>query len=124
MGRAFFAVALGGAAGSVLRFSVGLLLAQAAPSARLPVATLLVNIIGSLTIGVVNGWLARVPHAGPEWRALVITGVLGGFTTYSAFALETVTLVQAGASTMALLHVTAHIALGLGAAWLGGWLAS
>jgi CrcB protein len=124
MGRAFFAVALGGAAGSVLRFSLGLLLAQTGAPVRLPTATLLVNILGSLAIGLVSGWLVRAPSTGPEVRALVVTGVLGGFTTYSAFAMDTVSLAQAGAPGLALLNVAAHVTLGLGAAWLGTWLIS
>lgn len=124
MGRAFFAVALGGAAGSVLRYAVGLLLSQAGAPGRLPPSTLLVNVVGSLVIGLVSGWLSRLPTSPPELRAFIVTGVLGGFTTYSAFAIETVTLAQAETPGVALLNVAAHVTLGLGAAWLGTWLVS
>lgn len=125
MGRAFFAVALGGAAGSVLRYAVGLLLSQAGAPGRLPTSTLLVNVVGSLVIGLVSGWLTRMPaSSGPELRAFIVTGVLGGFTTYSAFAMDTVTLAQAEAPVLALMYVGAHVTLGIGAAWLGAWLVS
>jgi CrcB protein len=124
MERAMVAVALGGAAGSVLRYALGLLLAQAGGADRLPTATLLVNILGSLAIGLVSGWLAREPAAGPAVRAFAVTGVLGGFTTYSAFAMETVSLAQTGAPALALLNVAAHVVLGISAAWLGTWLVS
>jgi CrcB protein len=124
MGRALWVVALGGAAGSVLRFSLGLALSQAGATARLPLSTLAVNIAGSLAIGAVSGWLARMPAASPDMRHFVVTGILGGFTTYSAFAMETVALAQAGTPTLALLHIAAHIVLGIGAAWCGAWLTS
>lgn len=119
-----FAVALGGAAGSVLRYTLGLLLAHTGGADRFPTATLVVNILGSLAIGLVSGWLAREPAAAPALRAFAVTGVLGGFTTYSAFAMDTVSLAQAGAPAMALLNVAAHVVLGISAAWLGTWLVS
>jgi len=119
-----FVVALGGAAGSVLRYALGLLLAHTGGADRFPTGTLLVNILGSLAIGVVSGWLAREPAAGPAVRAFAVTGVLGGFTTYSAFAMDTVSLAQDGVPALALLNVALHVLLGISAAWLGTWLVS
>ena len=90
-------VVLGGGIGAWLRFVAGRLVGSAA----FPYATLAVNILGSLAMGLLVGWLAR--QGGPGsfdsegWRLLLGVGVLGGFTTFSAFSLEIVTLAQRGA---------------------------
>ncbi len=90
-------VVLGGGIGAWLRFVAGRLVGSAA----FPFATLTVNILGSLAMGLLVGWLAR--QGGPGsfdsegWRLLLGVGVLGGFTTFSAFSLEIVTLAQRGA---------------------------
>ena len=90
-------VVLGGGIGAWLRFVAGRLVGSAA----FPSATLAVNILGSLAMGLLVGWLAR--QGGPGsfdsegWRLLLGVGVLGGFTTFSAFSLEIVTLAQRGA---------------------------
>ena len=90
-------VVLGGGIGAWLRFVAGRLIGSAA----FPNATLAVNILGSFAMGLLVGWLAR--QGGPGsfdsegWRLLLGVGVLGGFTTFSAFSLEIVTLAQRGA---------------------------
>lgn len=90
-------VVLGGGIGAWLRFVAGRLIGQPA----FPYATLAVNILGSFAMGLLVGWLAR--QGGPGsfdsegWRLLLGVGVLGGFTTFSAFSLEIVTLAQRGA---------------------------
>ena len=90
-------VVLGGGIGAWLRFVAGRLIGSAA----FPYATLTVNILGSFAMGLLVGWLAR--QGGPGsfdsegWRLLLGVGVLGGFTTFSAFSLEIVTLAQRGA---------------------------
>ena len=90
-------VVLGGGIGAWLRFVAGRLVGSAA----FPYATLTVNILGSFAMGLLVGWLAR--QGGPGsfdsegWRLLLGVGVLGGFTTFSAFSLEIVTLAQRGA---------------------------
>ena len=101
-------VALGGAIGAVLRYLTGLALA-------FPFGTLAVNIIGSFLIGVL--WLALADR-GP-WAPLLITGILGGFTTFSAFSLDTLRLVETGRAPMAALYVLASVTLSLGACALG-----
>ena len=105
-------VALGGALGSLARYGI----AMALPHGRseLPVATLLVNVAGCLLLGVlVAGW----PHA--RWlRPFAGTGVLGGFTTFSAFALETDRLLDR-APIVAIVYVGLSLLLGLLAAALG-----
>lgn len=104
-------VALGGAAGSVARWGVGR--AVAAWGAG---ATVLVNVIGCALLGVL---VARVPDARDPWRLALGTGVLGGFTTFSAFGVEVVTLARANPRA-ALVHVALNVVLGVGAA-AAGW---
>ena len=101
-------VALGGAIGAVLRYLTGLALA-------FPYGTLAVNIVGSFAIGVL--WIAMAER-GP-WSALLITGILGGFTTFSAFSLDTLRLVEGGRAPLAALYVLASVTLSLGACALG-----
>src|SRR5690606_14527763 len=81
-------VTLGGAAGSMLRYLAVLGAARLWPQALLPWGTLLVNLGGSLAIGLLYVLLVEGHGVPAEWRALLLTGVVGGFTTFSAFALE------------------------------------
>lgn len=111
--QALLLVALGGAAGSVLRFSVSVA-AAALLGANYPWGTLLVNIIGSALIGVAVG----VEVSGSA-RLLLVTGVLGGFTTFSAFSLDAVALWQRGQATVAAGYVTASVVLSIAALVLG-----
>ena len=109
-------VALGGALGSVARYGVGIVARTAAPG--WPWGTLAVNVAGSFAIGVLFAWFLAKPA--PDWvRFGLITGVLGGFTTFSAFSIETVELLRAGATVSALAYVAATMILGLGACALG-----
>ena len=112
-----FQVALGGAIGSVLRF-----LTVAAAGA--PMGTLIVNVLGSLAMGAL--FVALTARAGLS--PLLMTGVLGGFTTFSAFSLDTLKLWQSGQILPALAYVAASvilslIAVAIGAAWAKGVLA-
>lgn len=106
-------VAAGGAVGAALRYLVGRRLA----ASRFPWATLQVNAAGCLLLGVV------ATGTNDDVRLLLGTGVAGGLTTYSAFALDTVLLDRNGHRRRALLHVTANLVLGVAAFVLGGWLA-
>jgi CrcB protein len=115
-------VALGGAIGSVLRYQVGRgmthwLGAQAVTA--FPWATLAVNVIGSLAMGVLAGWLARHGESGEPYRLLLGVGLLGGFTTFSAFSLEMAMLLQRGQSLQAFIYITASVLMGLVALQLG-----
>lgn len=116
MNLAILCVFLGGGVGAVLRFLVSWSLSG---NALFPWATLLVNVVGSLAIGVVAG--LGQPHAWyHEWgRYLIVTGLLGGFTTFSAFSLETVALAEGGRSGVAILYASASVILCLAAAWIG-----
>ncbi len=102
-------VASGGAAGAWLRFAAGRLLG---PSS-FPFATLTVNLLGSLAMGLLAGWLARQGDGGDHWRLLLGVGLLGGFTTFSAFSLEIVTLFQRGAFGLAGLYILASVLGGI-----------
>ncbi|MEO6094101.1 MAG: fluoride efflux transporter CrcB [Novosphingobium sp.] len=101
-------VAAGGGSGAWLRFVVGrgsvALLGPVAASA-FPWATLTCNVAGSFAMGLLAGWLARHGSQGEGWRLLLGVGVLGGFTTFSAFSLEFATFIQRGASGQALVYV-------------------
>ena len=101
-------VAFGGAIGAVLRYLTGLAIA-------FPFGTLAVNVLGSFLIGVL--WVALADRG--QWAPLLITGILGGFTTFSAFSLDTLRLVDAGRAPIAALYVLASVTLSLGACALG-----
>ena len=109
-------VALGGAIGSVLRYQAGRWMTYwLGPQAvsMFPWATLAVNALGSMLMGVFAGWLARHGPGGDEMRLLLGVGVLGGFTTFSAFSLELVLLMQRGQFGYAALYLILSLALGV-----------
>jgi CrcB protein len=114
-------VAGGGAVGSWLRFVTGRVWSGAiGPVAAnaFPWATLTVNIVGSLLMGLLIGWLARV-SAGESWRLLLGVGVLGGYTTFSSFALEFGLFVERGQLGLAALYVGLSLLIGFGALFAG-----
>jgi len=115
-------VALGGAAGSLARYQAGrgltrLLGPQAV--ATFPWATLTVNVLGSLAMGLLAGWLARHGGAGETWRLLVGVGLLGGFTTFSAFSLELMFLIERGQASTAFVYMAISVLAGLSALYIG-----
>lgn len=114
LGQAF-AVALGGAIGAVLRWAVGLWLAGT--WSGFPLGTLVVNCVGGLAIGFALVAFDRVPAE--AMRLLLVTGFLGGLTTFSAFSAESLVLLQRGQLALALAHTAAHVAGALGCAAIG-----
>ena len=100
------AVSVGAVAGSLLRWGAGLWLN--ARWAGFPLGTLFVNCVGGFLIGAVLFWLERSPNE--LLRLLVVTGFLGGFTTFSAFSVESLILIQRGEFLLALGHTLAHVA--------------
>ncbi|NCU12818.1 MAG: fluoride efflux transporter CrcB [Sphingomonadaceae bacterium] len=112
-------VALGGGIGAWLRFAAGRLIGLSA----FPLATLSVNLIGSLAMGLLAGWLARHGEGGESWRLLLGVGVLGGFTTFSAFSLELVNLIQRGQGGMAAIYASVSVLGGIAGLLLGLGLA-
>lgn len=112
-------VGIGGFVGSSLRFTVSVLVARAAPAPAFPWATLGVNVGGCLAIGLLAGALEARQLAAVEVRLLLMVGILGGFTTFSAFGLETLTLVRELRWAAAAGYVTGSLLLGLAAVWAG-----
>ena len=111
-------VAAGGALGSVLRYLVGLwTLRSFGPS--FPWGTLTVNVTGSFLIGVFAEVIARKFGASAEMRVFLITGILGGYTTFSAFSLDAITLLERGEPVTALIYVASSVLLSALAVFAG-----
>jgi len=113
------AVVIGGGLGSFLRFAVGAWVLHHHPAAKFPWATLGVNWLGCLVIGMIYGWVEDRMMLGVSLRYLLITGFLGGFTTFSAFGMETMYLFKRGEGVMAWSYVVASVAGGLVLACFG-----
>ena len=115
-------VFLGGGLGATGRHLVGLVaLRQFGPA--FPFGTLIVNIVGSLLMGLVIGWLARRGISGNEWRLFLTTGILGGFTTFSAFSLDVANLWERGELGTAALYVSSSVLVSIVAVFVGLWCA-
>ena len=113
------AVSLGAVAGSLLRWGAGVWLN--ARWAGFPLGTLFVNCVGGLAVGAVVFWLEQAPNE--LLRLLIVTGLLGGFTTFSAFSVESLVLLQRGELLLAVGHTLAHVLGALTCAALGFRLA-
>jgi CrcB protein len=115
----WLAVAAGGALGSVARHGVNVFFSHVLERA-VPYATAAVNLIGSLTIGLLAGLIAvgRL-HMSTELRTFVFVGILGGFTTFSSYMLDTFTLGYGGEHALAVSNVFLQTALGFAAVWAG-----
>jgi CrcB protein len=111
-------VAVGGALGSVLRHLLGGLVPQRA-GAIFPWGTLAVNLAGCFAIGLVSELAESRGAMDPGTRALLMVGLLGGFTTFSAFGNETLNLLRDGERLLAGFNVLANVVIGLAAVWLG-----
>jgi CrcB protein len=116
----------GGGAGAVLRYQLGRTMTQLlGPGAMtaFPWATLTVNVVGSLAMGLLAGWLARLgPVAaggGEQWRLLLGVGLLGGFTTFSAFSLELMMLIDRGMGGTAFAYAAISVLAALTGLYLG-----
>ncbi|MFN6936675.1 MAG: fluoride efflux transporter CrcB [Tsuneonella sp.] len=112
----------GGGAGAVLRYQSGRALTHAfgpAAMTAFPWATLAVNVIGSLAMGLLAGWLAKFASGGETWRLLVGVGLLGGFTTFSAFSLELMLLIERGQTGIAVAYAAVSVLAGLTGLYLG-----
>ncbi|MDP1727138.1 MAG: fluoride efflux transporter CrcB [Bacteroidota bacterium] len=112
-----FLVAIGGALGSVSRYVLGWLIKLVFP-VQFPLSTLFVNIIGSFFIGLIFSSLQH--HSSfPIIKPLIIIGLLGGFTTFSAFSFEVIELIETKQMVKALLYILLSNGLGITAAYLG-----
>ena len=117
----FVWIGLGGVVGANARYLVGRL-ALAALGGSFPYGTLLANLTGCGLIGVVMAVLAERGASNPTWRLLLVVGLLGGYTTFSSFAYETVTLLEEGRFLRATAYVVASNGGGLLACAAGIWL--
>ncbi|MBB5445904.1 MULTISPECIES: fluoride efflux transporter CrcB [unclassified Paraburkholderia] len=107
----FLAVAIGGALGSLFRWFLGFRLNPV--FSDLPLGTLAANVIAGYIIGVAVAGFARVPHLTPEWRLFVITGLMGGLSTFSTFSAEVVQRLQDGRFGWAAGEVAIHVSTSL-----------
>jgi CrcB protein len=117
--NAYILVGIGGALGAMARYGTGVAVGRVWTSG-FPLATLLINIVGSLVMGLFVGWLARTT---PAWQAdarlFVAVGILGGFTTFSAFSLDAITLIERGEVMSALLYVVLSVVVAIAALYTG-----
>ena len=101
------AVGVGAAFGAWLRWGFGLWLNSL--HTMLPLGTVLANLLGAYMIGLAMGFFADFPHISPEWRLLIVTGFLGGLTTFSTFSAEAMSLLQKGDYVWAFGHSALHL---------------
>jgi CrcB protein len=112
-------VGLGGALGALARWKLGGMVLHHTADWRFPLSTFLVNFAGCLFAGVLGGLVVKHDWFTPDTRLLLFTGLLGGFTTFSAFGLEAAYLLRRGDWGVALLYVLSSVTCGLLAVWLG-----
>jgi len=115
------AVAIGGAIGSMMRYGVNVFAGQILPQ-NFPWGTIIVNIAGSLAIGLIIELSALRWNLALPAQAFLITGILGGFTTFSAFSLDAILLLQRGQTVYAVTYASGSVGLSLLAAMAGIWM--
>jgi fluoride exporter len=113
-----FALALAGAIGTLARYWVSGFVHRHTREA-FPLGTLVVNLIGCFLIGFVMYMVREHERFGPETRVIIVVGLLGGFTTFSAFGYETLELLRGGAFWPAALNACANVLLGIFSVWVG-----
>ena len=112
-----FVVGLGGAVGAVLRWWIGLFMSHFLASASW--GTLVVNLIGSFLVGLLLMWFEGKLPVSDVMRTGILVGLLGGFTTYSAFSIETINMIMSGFYGRASAYVAATVAVCLMGTWVG-----
>lgn len=117
-------VGLGGFIGSVFRYWLSGYVQQMTINNVFPIGTLAVNVIGCFMIGIFSQIGEEHGILTVEARLLMVTGFLGGFTTFSAFGNETINLLREGRALLAMGNIAGHILLGIGAVWLGRFFIS
>lgn len=117
--QAVLLVGAGGAIGAMARYGVSVAIGRLLPMS-FPLATLVVNVLGSLLMGMLIGILARtLPPMAPEIRLFAAVGILGGFTTFSSFSLDTIALIERGALAQAVVYVGLSVVVCLAGLYLG-----
>jgi CrcB protein len=117
--RQLLLIGTGGFLGSTLRFLASGFFATSIVMPEFPIGTLLVNAIGCLLIGVITAILELAQPSSQDLRLFLITGMLGGFTTFSAFGMETITLLRRDLYLSAALYVFLSVIMGVLAVWIG-----
>ena len=112
-------VGAGGFLGSIARYLLGGTILHHTVSSKFPWSTFTVNVLGCLFIGALSGAAEKFDLIGPGARLFLFTGLLGGFTTFSAFGFETFYLLRRGEIVMAALYATASVLVCLLAVWVG-----
>ena len=115
----YLIVFLGGGLGAMLRHGVNLLGARLFPGAGFPLATLTVNITGSIVMGVLAAIFAFKGGGSQHWRLFLTTGILGGYTTFSSFSLDVAVLYERGDLVMAAVYILASVAIAIVGLFLG-----
>ncbi|MBN2105379.1 fluoride efflux transporter CrcB [bacterium] len=117
--RHLMIIGCGGFIGAVLRYLISGWIQQIFASRHFPWGTLGVNLIGCFLIGVLGGLVENHELFAPETRLLLLVGILGSFTTFSTFGYESLALIRDQEIAAVFINVIGHVALGIGAAWLG-----
>ena len=112
-------VFLGGGFGAVCRYLFGVGVVQLAGPSRAPLATFAINVLGSFLMGLLIGALARTAGVSDRWRVFLGVGVLGGFTTFSSYSLETVMMIERKAYGLASVYLIGSVLLGVLGLMLG-----
>ena len=116
-------IGAGGFLGAIARYGVGRGLGQLAGSQWIPYGTLAVNVVGCLLIGLAAGLMDQRLAPGAPLRGFLVVGMIGGFTTFSAFGYETLALMREGNFGATAANIALQVAAGIGAVWLGYRLA-
>ena len=114
----FILVSLGGALGAVARWKLGGVILHHSDDWKFPLGTFIVNVLGCLIAGVLAGLVTKLDLFSADTRLFLFTGLLGGFTTFSAFGVETVYLLRRSEYPVALAYVLLSVVAGIGALWL------
>jgi|HubBroStandDraft_2_1064218.scaffolds.fasta_scaffold1357918_1 CrcB protein len=118
----YLLVALGAAAGGLARYIIGTAIMQRF-GGRFPLGTLVINVTGCFLIGVLMTMITERGTLNSKWQPLLVVGVLGGYTTFSAFGWETYARVREGSFFMGFAYVLLSVGMGYIAVWCGAYLA-
>jgi len=115
-------IAVGGALGAVLRFLTQVTVYEIA-GRSFPYGTLTVNVLGSFLMGLLSIFLVEKFNLSTEWHMAILVGVLGSFTTFSTFSIETLVLFEQGDLFKAMTNILLSVTLCIGSVWVGAYLA-